>query len=116
MMGFWSLLPQFMMTKLIIVVDDDIDVRNWPDVVWAMATRMDPGRDLLVVTDTPMDPLDFASPQPGLAGKLGIDATVKTGPETSREWGKPLAMPREVVGDVARRFGHLFATPGRRAF
>ncbi len=108
MMGLWSVLPQFAMTKIIIVVDDDIDARNWTDVVWAMATRMDPGRDLLVVTDTPMDPLDFASPQPALAGKLGIDATVKIGPETTREWGRPLAMSREVADRVQRQFGHLF--------
>ncbi|PWB62255.1 MAG: UbiD family decarboxylase [Bradyrhizobiaceae bacterium] len=108
MMGFWSLLPQFLMTKLVIVVDDDIDARRWDDVMWAVATRMDPGRDLLVVGDTPMDPLDFASPLPGLAGKLGIDATVKIGPETTREWGRRLAMPREVVESVERRFGHVF--------
>jgi 4-hydroxy-3-polyprenylbenzoate decarboxylase len=115
MMGFWSLLPQFAMTKMVIVVDDDIDVRNWPDVVWAMATRMDPGRDLVVVTDTPMDALDFASPQPGLAGKLGIDATVKIGPETSREWGRPLRMSRDIAEQVERRFGHLFAADRDRA-
>jgi 4-hydroxy-3-polyprenylbenzoate decarboxylase len=109
MMGFWSLLPQFAMTKMVIVVDDDIDARNWSDVLWAMATRMDPGRDLVVVTDTPMDPLDFASPQSGLAGKLGIDATVKIGPETAREWGRTLKMPSEIVAQVERKFGHLFA-------
>jgi 4-hydroxy-3-polyprenylbenzoate decarboxylase len=109
MMGFWSLLPQFAMTKMVIIVDDDIDVRSWPDVVWAMATRMDPGRDLVVLTDTPMDALDFASPQPGLAGKLGIDATVKIGPETSREWGRPLRMSRDIAEQVERRFGYLFA-------
>jgi 4-hydroxy-3-polyprenylbenzoate decarboxylase len=108
MMGFWSLLPQFVMTKLVIVVDDDIDVRNWGDVLWAMATRMDPGRDLLVITDTPFDPLDFASPQPGLAGKLGIDATVKIGVETTRAAGRPLAMPPEVRDRVQRRFAHVF--------
>jgi 4-hydroxy-3-polyprenylbenzoate decarboxylase len=109
MMGFWSLLPQFAMTKMLIVVDDDIDVRNWADVLWAVATRMDPGRDLAVLADTPMDPLDFASPQPGLAGKLGIDATVKIGAETSRAWGRPLAMPDQIVRRIERQFGHLFA-------
>jgi 4-hydroxy-3-polyprenylbenzoate decarboxylase len=108
MMGFWSLLPQFAMTKMVIVVDDDIDVRNWGDVLWAMATRMDPSRDLLVVADTPMDPLDFASPQPGLAGKLGIDATVKIGVETTRAGGRALTMPSEVVDRVQQRFGHMF--------
>ncbi|HEY2134955.1 MAG TPA: UbiD family decarboxylase [Xanthobacteraceae bacterium] len=111
MMGFWSLLPQFAMTKILIVVDQDIDVRQWSDVVWAMATRMDPGRDLVVVADTPMDPLDFASPQPGLAGKLGIDATVKIGPETTRTWGRPLAMPQETISRIEKQFGHLFAPP-----
>jgi 4-hydroxy-3-polyprenylbenzoate decarboxylase len=109
MMGLWSLLPQFAMTKMVIVVDDDINVRHWPDVLWAMATRMDPGRDLLVVTDTPMDPLDFSSPQCGLAGKLGIDATVKTGVETSREWGERLSMPHSVVERIGRDLGHLFS-------
>jgi 4-hydroxy-3-polyprenylbenzoate decarboxylase len=108
MMGFWSLLPQFAMTKMVIVVDGDVDVRNWDDVLWAMATRMDPGRDLLVVADTPMDPLDFASPQPGLAGKLGIDATVKIGVETSRANGRPLTMPPEVVDRVQRQFDRIF--------
>jgi 4-hydroxy-3-polyprenylbenzoate decarboxylase len=108
MMGFWSLLPQFAMTKMLVVVDDDIDARNWDDVLWAVATRMDPGRDLLVVTDTPMDPLDFASPQPGLAGKLGMDATVKMGVETTRQAGRPLRMSPEVVEQVERRFGGLF--------
>jgi 4-hydroxy-3-polyprenylbenzoate decarboxylase len=112
MMGFWSLLPQFAMTKMLIVVDDDIDVRNWADVLWAVATRMDPGRDVAVIADTPMDPLDFASPQAGLAGKLGLDATVKIGAETSRVWGRPLAMPDEIVRRVERQFGHLFAPAG----
>jgi 4-hydroxy-3-polyprenylbenzoate decarboxylase len=109
MMGLWSLLPHFVMTKMVIVVDDDIDARSWPDVIWALATRMDPGRDLMVITDTAMDPLDFASPAAGLAGKLGVDATVKIGPETTRQWGRPLAMPPEIVAGVERRFAHLLA-------
>jgi 4-hydroxy-3-polyprenylbenzoate decarboxylase len=109
MMGLWSLLPQFLMTKMVIVVDDDVDARRWSDVIWALSTRMDPGRDLVVLADTPMDPLDFASPAAGLAGKLGIDATVKIGPETTRQWGRPLAMSPDVVDRVGRRFGHLFA-------
>jgi 4-hydroxy-3-polyprenylbenzoate decarboxylase len=100
MMGLWSVLPQFSMTKLIIVVDPDIDVRSWPDVAWAISTRFDASRDLLVVGNTPIDYLDFASPAPGLGGKLGIDATNKIGPETTREWGKPLAMAPEVVARV----------------
>ena len=88
MMALWGMLPQFSYTKTIVVVDDDIDPRNWDDVAWAMATRMDPARDVMVIDSTPMDYLDFASPRPGLAGKLGIDATNKIGSETAREWGE----------------------------
>jgi 4-hydroxy-3-polyprenylbenzoate decarboxylase len=100
MMGLWSLLPQFTYTKLIIVVDADIDVRNWADVMWAIATRFDAPRDLLVVESTPIDYLDFASPAPGLGGKLGLDATNKLPPETQREWGKTLHMSDEVKARV----------------
>jgi 4-hydroxy-3-polyprenylbenzoate decarboxylase len=92
MLGLWSLLPQFTYTKLLILVDEDIDVRSWDDVMWAVATRSDPSRDLVTICDTPIDYLDFASPKAGLGGKLGIDATNKIGPETDREWGKVLAM------------------------
>jgi 4-hydroxy-3-polyprenylbenzoate decarboxylase len=92
MMALWGMLAQFSYTKTIVVVDDDIDPRNWDDVVWAMATRMDPARDVLVVDGTPMDYLDFASPREGLAGKLGIDATNKIGSETSRDWGSVMAL------------------------
>lgn len=87
MMALWGMLPQFSYTKMIIVVDGDIDPRNWDDIAWALATRMDPGRDLAIMERTPMDYLDFASPQAGLGGKLGIDATTKIGTETGREWG-----------------------------
>ena len=87
MMGLWGMLPQFSYTKMIVVVDQDIDPRNWDDIAWALATRMDPSRDVMVLENTPMDYLDFASPQPGLAGKLGIDATTKLGAETTRDWG-----------------------------
>ncbi|MCB6176708.1 UbiD family decarboxylase [Rhodobacter sp. Har01] len=87
MMALWGMLPQFSYTKIIVVVDSDIDARNWDDVLWALATRMDPGRDLMVLEGTPMDYLDFASPIEGLAGKLGIDATTKIGTETTRDWG-----------------------------
>lgn len=87
MMALWGMLAQFSYTKMIVVVDDDIDPRNWDDIAWAIATRMDPGRDVVVLENTPMDYLDFASPQPGLAGKLGLDATTKIGAETTREWG-----------------------------
>lgn len=92
MMALWGMLAQFSYTKTIVVVDDDIDPRNWDDVVWAMATRMDPARDVTVIDGTPMDYLDFASPREGLAGKLGIDATNKIGAETTREWGRLMAL------------------------
>ena len=88
MFGIWSWLRQFTYTKTIIVTDDDIDIRNWKEVIWAISTRSDPVRDTLLVENTPIDYLDFASPQPGLGGKMGIDATHKTGPETTRQWGK----------------------------
>lgn len=100
MMGLWSSLPQFNYTKLIIVVDDDIDVRNWADVMWAVATRFDAARDLLVLTNTPIDYLDFASVRPGLGGKLGLDATTKLGAETDRDWGRVLTMSAEVQARV----------------
>ncbi|WP_375700265.1 UbiD family decarboxylase [Pseudophaeobacter sp. TrK17] len=87
MMALWGMLPQFSYTKMIVVVDADIDPRNWDDIAWVMATRMDPVRDVMLVENTPMDYLDFASPQPGLAGKMGIDATTKIDGETSRDWG-----------------------------
>lgn len=87
MMALWGMLAQFSYTKMIIVVDDDINARDWDDIAWALSTRMDPGRDVVLLEQTPMDYLDFASPEPGLAGKIGIDATVKIGAETSREWG-----------------------------
>jgi len=88
MMALWGMLPQFSYTKLIVVVDEDIDPKNWDDIAWALATRMDPGRDVMVLENTPMDYLDFASPHAGLAGKMGIDATTKIDSETNREWGE----------------------------
>jgi 4-hydroxy-3-polyprenylbenzoate decarboxylase len=100
MMGLWSLLPQFTYTKLIIVVDRDIKVRSWTDVMWALATRFDAPRDLLVIENTPIDYLDFASPAAGLGGKLGLDATNKLQPETQREWGRTLHMSDEVKSRV----------------
>jgi 4-hydroxy-3-polyprenylbenzoate decarboxylase len=96
MMGVWSFLRQFMYTKFVIVTDDDVDARNWQDVIWAMTTRMDPGRDTVIIENTPIDYLDFASPVPGLGSKIGFDATNKFPGETSREWGKPIAMSDEV--------------------
>jgi len=100
MFAVWSYLRQFTYTKFVIVVDDDIDARDWKDVIWAMATRMDPARDSLVVENTPIDYLDFASPQPSLGGKLGFDATNKWPGETTRAWGKPIAMSEEVMKRV----------------
>ena len=115
MMGFWSLLPQFSMTKLVIVVDDDVDLRSWPDVMWAVATRLDPSRDLMLADRTPIDQLDFASPLEGLGGKLGLDATRKIGAETSRDWGKELRMSADVERQVTERWDELFpAGQGRR--
>lgn len=111
MMGLWSMLPQFSYVKLIIVVDSDIDIRSWPDVVWAISTRFDASRDLLVIDSTPIDYLDFASPQPGLGGKLGIDATNKLGPETTREWGRPLAMSAEIIARIDAIWSELGFKP-----
>jgi 4-hydroxy-3-polyprenylbenzoate decarboxylase len=110
MMGFWSLLPQFSMTKLAIVVDGDIDIRSWPDVMWAVATRMDPSRDVMVAERMPIDTLDFASPLEGLGGKLGIDATRNIGSETTREWGKELRMSQDIEQRVSRRWEEFFPT------
>jgi len=107
MLGLWSMLPQFTYTKLLILVDPDIDVRSWADVMWAVATRSDPSRDLLTLEDTPIDYLDFASPKPGLGGKLGIDATGKIPPETSRAWGEVLRMSPEVVARVDALWSRL---------
>jgi 4-hydroxy-3-polyprenylbenzoate decarboxylase len=96
MFGLWSVLRQFMYTKFIIVVDEDIDPRNWQEVVWAMTTRMDPVRDAVLVENTPIDYLDFASPVSGLGGKMGLDATNKWPGETQREWGTPIQMDSDV--------------------
>ncbi len=92
MLGIWSFLRQFMYTKFVIVTDDDVNVRKWEDVIWAITTRMDPGRDTTVVENTPIDYLDFASPVSGLGSKMGLDATNKWPGETQREWGKPIVM------------------------
>ena len=96
MMGVWSYLRQFMYTKFVIVTDEDIDVRNWEDVVWAMTTRMDPARDTVMIENTPIDYLDFASPVSGLGSKMGLDATNKLPGETQREWGETIVMDPEV--------------------
>ncbi len=100
MFGVWSFLRQFMYTKFVIVTDDDVDVRDWNDVIWAMTTRMDPVRDTTLVENTPIDYLDFASPVSGLGGKVGFDATNKWPGETDREWGRPIAMDPAVKARV----------------
>jgi 4-hydroxy-3-polyprenylbenzoate decarboxylase len=96
MFGIWSFLRQFMYTKFIVVCDEDIDVRDWKEVVWAMTTRVDPARDTLIAENTPIDYLDFASPVAGLGSKIGIDATNKWPGETARGWGRPIVMDAEV--------------------
>ena len=103
MMGVWSFLRQFMYTKFVIVVDEDINTRDWKDVIWAITTRMDPARDTTIIENTPIDYLDFASPVSGLGSKIGFDATNKWPGETSREWGKPIVMDEKTkqrVDDV----------------
>ena len=111
MMGVWSFLRQFIYTKFVIIVDDDINARDWKDVVWAMSTRMDPARDIMVVENTPIDYLDFASPESGLGGKLGLDATNKMPPETHREWGHQIHMDQEVVDLVSGKWTE-YGLPG----
>ena len=96
MMGVWSFLRQFMYTKFVIVVDDDVNTREWEDVIWAMTTRMDPARDTTIIEQTPIDYLDFASPVSGLGSKIGFDATNKWPGETQREWGRPITMSTEI--------------------
>jgi 4-hydroxy-3-polyprenylbenzoate decarboxylase len=100
MMGVWSYLRQFMYTKWVIVVDADIDARNWKDVMWAVSTRMDPARDITVIENTPIDYLDFASPVSGLGSKIGLDATDKFPGETNREWGRQIRMDQAVIDKV----------------
>jgi 3-octaprenyl-4hydroxybenzoate decarboxylase (EC 4.1.1.-) len=110
MFGIWSFLRQFMYTKFIVVVDDDIDVRDWKEVVWALTTRVDAARDTLIAQNTPIDYLDFASPVAGLGSKMGIDATNKWPGETSREWGRAIAMDETVkrrVDELWRKLGFV---------
>jgi 4-hydroxy-3-polyprenylbenzoate decarboxylase len=107
MMGVWSFLRQFMYTKFVIVVDDDINTRSWEDVIWAITTRMDPSRDTLLIDHTPIDYLDFASPVSGLGSKMGMDATNKLPGETSREWGEPIKMSDEVKSRVDAMWSEL---------
>lgn len=107
MLGVWSFLRQFMYTKFVIVVDDDINTRDWKDVIWAMTTRMDPVRDTVTIENTPIDYLDFASPVSGLGSKIGFDATNKWPGETSREWGQPIVMAAAVRQRVDAIWGKL---------
>jgi len=107
MFGIWSFLRQFMYTKFIIVTDDDVDIRDWKEVIWALTTRVDPARDTLLAERTPIDYLDFASPVSGLGSKMGIDATNKWPGETSRGWGTPIAMDAEVKRRVDALWGEL---------
>jgi 4-hydroxy-3-polyprenylbenzoate decarboxylase len=111
MMGIWSFLRQFMYTKFVIVVDDDVDARDWKDVMWAISTRMDPVRDTTLMENTPIDYLDFASPESGLGGKIGLDATNKLPPETHRTWGRPIRMSDKVVEEVTRKWAD-YGLPG----
>ena len=107
MFGIWSFLRQFMYTKFIIVTDDDVDVRDWKEVMWALTTRVDPARDTLLVENTPIDYLDFASPVSGLGSKMGIDATNKWPGETTREWGTPIEMDEAIKARVDALWGDL---------
>lgn len=107
MMAVWSYLRQFMYTKWVIVVDNDIDPRNWKDVIWAVSTRMDPARDITLIEGTPIDYLDFASPESGLGSKVGLDATNKWPPETRREWGRLLRMDADTIQRVTEKWSRL---------
>ena len=107
MFGLWSFLRQFMYTKFIIITDDDVDIRNWKDVIWAITTRMDPARDSTIIENTPIDYLDFASPVSGLGGKIGFDATNKWPGETMRQWGRPIHMSQSVVQRIDQIWDEL---------
>ena len=108
MMGIWSFLRQFMYTKFVIVVDDDINTRDWNEVIWAITTRMDPSRDTTLIDNTPIDYLDFASPVSGLGSKMGLDATNKWAGETQREWGRPIVMDAAVKERVDQLMRTIF--------
>ncbi|PHS24588.1 MAG: hypothetical protein COA85_08160 [Robiginitomaculum sp.] len=107
MMGAWSYLRQFTYTKWLIIVDDDINARDWKDVMWAISTRMDPARDCVTVENTPIDYLDFASPVSGLGSKMGLDATNKWPGETTREWGREIKMDEAVIAAVTEKWGRM---------
>ena len=107
MLGVWSFLRQFMYTKFVIVVDEDVNARDWQDVIWAITTRMDPARDTVMIENTPIDYLDFASPVSGLGSKMGLDATNKWQGETDREWGVPITMDQAVKDRVDEIWSEL---------
>jgi len=111
MLGVWSFLRQFMYTKFVIVCDDDVDARNWEDVIWAITTRMDPSRDTTMIDNTPIDYLDFASPVSGLGSKMGMDATNKWPGETDREWGEPIVMDEQVKNKIDAMWDELGIEP-----
>ena len=111
MMGVWSFLRQFMYTKFVIVVDETINARDWGDVIWAISTHVDPARDVTMIENTPIDYLDFASPESGLGSKMGIDATTKFSPETHREWGQKINMSDDVINEVTRKW-KTYGLPG----
>jgi 4-hydroxy-3-polyprenylbenzoate decarboxylase len=112
MFGLWSFLRQFMYTKFIVVTDEDVDIRSWTDVIWAITTRADPGRDTTLVEHTPIDYLDFASPVSGLGGKMGLDATNKWPGETDREWGRLITMDPQVRSRMGALYERLFPGDG----
>jgi 4-hydroxy-3-polyprenylbenzoate decarboxylase len=111
MMAVWSYLRQFMYTKFVIVVDEDIDARDWNDVIWAISTNVDPARDVTMIENTPIDYLDFASPESGLGSKMGIDATTKMPPETKREWGRKIRMSDDIIEEVTGKW-ESYGLPG----
>ncbi len=111
MMAVWSYLRQFTYTKFVIVIDDDLDARNWTDVIWAISTNVDPARDVTTVENTPIDYLDFASPESGLGSKMGIDATTKIPPETKREWGRKIRMSDDIIDLVTEKWP-ILGLPG----
>lgn len=107
MMGVWSFLRNFIYIKYVIVVDEDIDIRNWKEIIWAISTRADPHRDITIINNAPIDYLDFASPKSGLGSKMGIDATNKIFPETERKWGEKIDMPQELIDSIDKKW-HLY--------
>ncbi|OIQ64957.1 3-octaprenyl-4-hydroxybenzoate carboxy-lyase [mine drainage metagenome] len=115
MFGIWGFLRQFLYTKFIIVTDADVNIRDWNDVVWAVTTRVDPVRDTLLVDNTPIDYLDFASPQAGLGGKMGLDATNKWPGETTREWGRVITPDTRVQARMQGLIDSLLADAAKPA-